>query len=199
MDDFSIKQQVSAYLLVLEPHEALKQSIQSVKAHFAEKFDCPAAKYGKPHIPLLNCMQVSMAETRWIPRLQRIIEAVTPFVVELCDFGHFPTHTIYIQVKTKNQIVELVKSLKQIQSMIKLDKTHKPHFITEPHLTVARKLAHWQFEQRWREYGNSQFTGKFIADHVLLMRKRMGETKYETIGRFKMLGLKQTVEQITLF
>jgi len=40
MDDFSIIQQVSAYLLVLEPHEALKQSIQSVKAHFAEKYDC---------------------------------------------------------------------------------------------------------------------------------------------------------------
>ncbi len=195
----SIEHQIAEYLLVLEPHEALKQTIQSVKQHFADNYDCPKAAYSKPHITLLKCMQFSMVETRWIPRLQRIVAAATPFMVELVDFGQFPTHTIYIQVKTKNQVVELVRSLKEIQSLIKLDKEHKPHFITDPHLTIARKLQHWQFEQGWNEYGNSQFTGRFMADHVLLMRKRMEEKKYEVIGRFKMLGVKQTIEQMQLF
>lgn len=199
MEHFSGEHAIAEYLLVLEPHEALKQTIQSVKQHFADSYDCPAAAYGKPHISLMKCMQFSMAETRWIPRLQRIIETVTPFMVELTDFGSFPTHTIYIQVKTKNQIIDLVKSVKPIQSMIRLDKEHKPHFMMEPHLTIARQLQHWQFEQGWKEYGNSQFTGRFMADQVLLLRKRTDEKRYETIGRFHMLGVKQTVEQTTLF
>ena len=199
MEQFSVEHDIATYLLVLEPHEALKQTIQSVKQHFATNYDCPQALYRKPHITLLKCMQFSMAETRWIPRLQRIVAAASPFMVELENFGEFPTHTIYIQVKTKNQIIELVKSLKAIQSMIKPDKEHKPHFITEPHITIARQLQHWQFEQGWREYGNSQFTGRFMADHVLLMRKRQKEKKYEIIGRFKMTGVQQTTEQMQLF
>jgi len=199
MNTFSTEHQIAEYLLVLEPHEALKQTIQSVKQYFADQYDCPAAVYSKPHITILKCMQFCMAESRWIPKLQRIVATAVPFMVELENFGNFPTHTIYIQVKTKNQIVELVKSLKEIQSLIKLDKEHKPHFVTEPHLSIARQLQHWQFEQGWREYGNSEFSGRFMADHVLLMRKRVEEKKYEVIGRFAMSGIQQTVEQMQLF
>ena len=140
-----------------------------------------------------------MAESRWLPRLERIVAAADPFMVELSDFGSFPTHTIFIQMKTKNPIIDLVKSLRPLQSMIKTDKDHKPHFIMDPHLTIARKLLPWQYEKGWLEYSNSQFTGKFMADHVLLMRKQMDTKKYEVIKRFKLLGQKQTIEQSSLF
>jgi 2'-5' RNA ligase len=189
----------SEYLLVLEPHEALQQQILQLKKHFAESYDCPTAVYSKPHITLLSCLQYTMAETRWIPRLERIIAAADPFMVELSDFGSFPTHTIFIQVKTKNTIIELVKSLRPLQPMIKTDKEHKPHFIMDPHMTIARKLLPWQYEKGWLEYSNTQFTGKFMANHVLLMRKQMDAKKYEVIQRFKLLGHKQTIEQSSLF
>ena len=189
----------SEYLLVLAPHEALQQQILQLKKHFAESYDCPTAVYSKPHITLLRCLQYTMAETRWIPRLERIVAAADPFMVELSDFGSFPTHTIFIQVKTKNPIIELVKSLRPLQPMIKTDKEHKPHFIMDPHMTVARKLLPWKYEKGWLEYSHSQFTGKFMADHVLLMRKQMDAKKYEVIKRFKLLGQKQTIEQSSLF
>jgi len=189
----------SEYLLVLAPHEALQQQILQLKKHFAESYDCPTAVYSKPHITLLSCLQYTMAETRWIPRLERIVAAADPFMVELSDFGSFPTHTIFIQVKTKNPIIELVKSLRPLQPMIKTDNEHKPHFIMDPHMTVARKLLPWQYEKGWLEYSHSQFTGKFMADHVLLMRKQMDAKKYEVIKRFKLLGQKQTIEQSSLF
>ncbi len=189
----------SEYLLVLAPHEALQQQVLQLKKHFADKYDCPTAVYSKPHITLLNCLQYTMAETRWIPRLERIIASADPFMVELSDFGSFPTHTIFIQVKTKNPIIELVKSLRPLQPMIKIDKEHKPHFIMDPHMTIARKLLPWQYEKGWLEYSNSQFTGRFMADHVLLMRKQMDAKKYEVIKRFKLLGQKQIIEQSSLF
>lgn len=190
---------LSEYLLVLEPNEALQQKVLQLKQHFAATYDCPTAVYIKPYITLLSCLQYTMAESRWLPRLERIIASTDPFMVELSDFGSFPTHTIFIQVKTKNPIIDLVKSLRPLQSMIKTDKDHKPHFIMDPHLTIARKLLPWQYEKGWLEYSNSQFTGKFMADHVLLMRKQMDTKKYEVIKRFKLLGQKQTIEQSSLF
>ena len=69
----------------------------------------------------------------------------------------------------------------------------------DPHLTIARKLLPWQYEKGWLEYSNNQFTGKFMADHVLLMRKQVGAKKYEIVKRFKLLGQKQTIEQSSLF
>lgn len=190
---------LSEYRLVLEPDEALGQTLLQIKKHFSETYACAAAMYSKPHIALLNCLQYTMAETRWIPRLKRIIAGTDPFMVELGDYGSFPTHTIFIQVKTKNQVTELVKSLRSLQPMIKADKEHKPHFIMDPHMTIARKLLPWQYEKAWLEYSNSQFSGRFMAGHVLLLRKYTDAKKYEVVGRYKMLSHKQTVKQSSLF
>lgn len=190
---------LSEYLLVLEPNEALQQKVLQLKQHFATTYDCPTAVYSKPHIILLSCSQYTMSESRWLPRLERIIAETDPFMVELSDFGSFPTHTIFIRVKTKNPIIDLVKSLRPLQPMIKTDKDHKPHFIMDPHLTIARKLLPWQYEKGWLEYSNSQFTGRFMADHVLLMRKQGNAKKYEIVKRFQLLGQKQIIEQSSLF
>ncbi len=62
---------------------------------------------------------------------------------------------------------------------MKIDKDNKPYFITEPHLTIARKLLPWQYEKGWLEYQHRNFHGRFIADHALLLKRKAGE-KYKT-------------------
>ncbi|MEO7489705.1 MAG: hypothetical protein ABIU77_21490, partial [Ferruginibacter sp.] len=42
------------YLLVLNPHEELRNKIMDVKKHFAEKFHSETALYSKPHLTLVN-------------------------------------------------------------------------------------------------------------------------------------------------
>ena len=44
-----------------------------------------------------------------------------------------------------------------------LNKDNKPHFMNDPHLTVARKLLPWQYEKGWLDYSHRHFTGRFIA------------------------------------
>ncbi len=191
---------VSDYLLVLEPHEALRTTIMEVKQSFANKYECPAAVYSKPHITLLRFMQFNMLESRIVQRMNAIIAGNPSFVVELENFGSFPTHTIYIEVKTKTQIVELVKSLRPVQRLLKFDQEHKPHFITEPHLTIARKLLPWQYEKGWLELSNSHFSGRFMANHVLLLRREIDSKKYELVKRFELLNVKKAeVRQTSLF
>jgi 2'-5' RNA ligase len=60
--------------------------------------------------------------------------------VELKDYGSFPSHTIFINVESKQQVQNLSKELRPAQQLMALNKDNKPHFINDPHLTIARKL-----------------------------------------------------------
>jgi 2'-5' RNA ligase len=94
------------------------------------------------------------------------------FKVELRDFGSFPSHTIFINVPTKVPVKELVKEIKKIQHLLKMDKEHKPHFIDDPFITIARKLLPWQYEKGWLEYSHRNFTGQvYCRQHVIAEKK----------------------------
>jgi 2'-5' RNA ligase len=123
-----------------------------------------------------------------------------PFKVELKDFGSFPTHSIYIQVTSKVPIQHLVRAIRsESQRLMKLDEEHKPLFIMEPHLTIARKLKPWQYEKGWLEYSNRHFTGKFIASEMTLLKKEEGETRFRIVERLNFQNLPVLTKQGELF
>lgn len=194
------QQSINEYLLIAQPHEDLYNKIMQVKQAFAEKYDCPLALYTKPHIILVNFVQWHMQEREVLERLQTLIAGFTPFQIKLDGFGSFPTHTIYLNVQTKNEVVQLVKGLKYVQSLLTLSKDSKPHFITEPHLNIARKLQPWQYEKGWLEYSHTSFTASFLVKEVLLLRKEIDTKKYYHIATFPLLNKSSTApKQVSLF
>ena len=114
------------------------------------------------------------------------------------NFGSFPSHTIYINILSKVPIVNAVKALRQAQRFMKIDKDNKPHFITEPHLTIARKLLPWQYEKGWLEYEQAHFHGRFIADHALLLKRKAGES-YRPVEKLLFQSIKTEIKQAALF
>ncbi len=187
------------YLLVLSPHEELWNKIKKVKHEFAEKYKSEHAKWGKPHITLANFVQLEMMEERLTNRLKTIAMSYHAFKVELKDFGSFPSHTIFINVDTQLQIKNLVKELRPAQQLMKLNKDNKPHFIDTPYITIATKLAPWQYEKAWLEYSHKQFTGKFIANEMLLLKRRVGDKPYQIVQRLEFMNLPVTTKQGELF
>jgi 2'-5' RNA ligase len=180
---------INEYLLVLNPHEELRNQIMQVKKEFNEAYKAPTAVWGKPHITLVNFLQYAMLEDRIVNRLKMVGTSCPPFKVELKDFNSFPSHTIFINVTTKEPVRNLVKQMKPFQQLMKLNKDNKPHFIDEPHLTVARKLVPWQYEKGWLEYSHKYFTGRFIADSMILLRRRVGDRAYQLVQRFEFMNL----------
>jgi 2'-5' RNA ligase len=81
---------------------------------------------------------------------------------------------------------------------MKIDKDNKPHFITEPHLTIARKLQPWQYEKGWQQLEHAGFHGRFIASHALLLKRKEGEY-YKQVEKFAFEGVKEEVKQTNLF
>lgn len=187
------------YLLVLQPHEALWNEIRTIKEKFANDYSCEQAKKGLPHITLIRFKQFQSTENYIRQSLRNNAKTLSPFKIELIDFGSFPSHTIYINILSKVPVMNTVKTLRQTaQKFMKIDKDNKPHFITEPHLTIARKLQPWQYEKGWLEYEQAHFHGRFIADHALLLKRKQGEY-YKQVEKFMFKGIKEEVTQAALF
>ncbi len=186
------------YLLVLQPHEELLNKVMHIKKEFAEKYEAPSAAFGKPQITLAKFSQLQMMEDRICNRLKMIAMAMPAFKVELKDFGSFPSHTIYINVDTKVAVKLLIKHLKTAQQLLKT-KEQKPHFMEESHLTIARQLLPWQFEKGWLEYSHRHFTGRFIANSMLLLRRAEGSKSYQPVQRFEFLNMPVVTKQGVLF
>jgi 2'-5' RNA ligase len=178
------------YLLVINPHEELRQKIISIKNNFYETYQAETAKWGKPHVTLATWKQYQLTEQRIINHLQTIALGFKPIKIELSQFGSFPSHTIYINVATKTPLQNLVKQIRtDTQRLMKLNDDNKPHFIVEPYITIARKLLPWQYEKAWLEYSHKNFTAKFIADGMLLLKRPIGTLKYEIVQRFQFENL----------
>ena len=191
---------VYEYLLVITPHEELSQRIGKVREEFGEKFKTGSAGNGRAQVALVIFFQYEMMEERIINRLRTIAMGYPPFKVELKDFGSFPTHTIYIGVTSKVPVQNLVKEIRSdAQRLMKLNDDHKPHFILEPHVTIARKLVPWQYEKGWLEYSHKHFTGRFIAEGMTLLKRPAGEIKYKVAERFSFQNLPVTTRQGELF
>jgi len=198
--DFLPGYKVYEYLVVLHPHRELWEKIMKVKEEFANVYKSDHARWGKPHITLVNFIQYGMMEDRIVNRLNAVAMGQYPFKIELKDFGSFPSHTIYINVSTKVPVQDLIKTIRaDSQRLMKLNDDNKPHFIMEPHLTIGRKLQPWQYEKGWLEYSNKNFTGRFIADGMLLLKRPVGDLKYQIVKRFEFQNLPVVTKQGELF
>jgi 2'-5' RNA ligase len=188
------------YLLVLSPHKELAERLMDVKMKFADAYEIEHGSKGRPQVALANFLQYEMMQERLMNRLRIVSMGATPFKVELRDFGSFPSHTIFINIVTKVQVQNLVKAIRhEAQKLMKLNDDNKPHFILEPHLTIARKLLPWQYEKGWLEYSNKNFTGRFIADSMVLLRRPVGEMKYQVVGKFEFQNMPVLTKQGELF
>lgn len=173
------------YLLVITPTGNVWEQISDIKDYFSINYKHSFARSTKPHITLVQFMQREIVEEKIIKRFKNIAKAQAPIKIELKDFGNFPSHTIFINVTSKVPLTNLSRSLRVAQPLLKFSPDDKPFFLTEPHVTIARKLVPWQHEKAWIEYSNSSFTGRFIANKMTLLRRKVDHIKYEYVADFE--------------
>lgn len=187
------------YMLVIAPHEDLRERILKEREIFGEKFSVITSAF-RPHILLGRFSQYEMKEERIVTRLKALAMGQYPFKVELNGFGSFPSHTIFINATSKEPIGHLVKAIKtKAGLMMKLDKEHKPYFSAEPMINIARKLQPWQYEKGWLEYQHRDFRAKFIADQMLLLKRYEGSTGWQIKAQLRFENLPVNTTQGVLF
>jgi 2'-5' RNA ligase len=191
---------ICEYLLVLNPHEDLAQKIAAIRSEFNTEFKVDQKVGARPNLAIARFMQYEMMEERIVNRLNTVAMGHYPFKVELKDFGSFPSHTIYINVTSKLPVQELTKAVRaETQRLMKLNDDNKPYFIMEPHIIVSMKLKPWQYEAGWLKYSHKNFTGRFIADSLLLLKRPHGEKSWQIRKRFELLNMPVNTKQGELF
>ncbi len=191
--------QLNEYMLVISPHEELRKRILAVKKEFAEKYSCPQALWTKPHLMLSRFTQMEMMEERILQRMRVTAMGFYPLKIELKDFGSYPAHSVFINILSREPVKELIREIKESQRLLKPDNDHKPYFTEDPHLLISSKLAAWQYEKGWLEYSHRHFTGRFIADGMLLLKRRSGEKAWQILERLEFQNLPVAVRQAELF
>jgi len=181
---------INEYQVILNPHDDLQERIKHVQEGFATTYKTEYKLGGRPNVGLVTWMQYEMYEARLRERLKLVGLEYPPFKVELKDFGSYPSHTIFINVASRLPVQNLIREIRErAQMFMKLNPETKPHFLQEPHITVARKLKPWQYEKGWLEYSHKHFTGKFIADAMLLLKRPQGTKSWQIAERFTFMNL----------
>ena len=189
---------LNEYKLVIPLPDALQQKISGIRTEFGQHFSYKPDQ-GRVHISLVMFSQLEMMEDKITQRLKSISMGEAPFKVELRDYGSYPSHTIFIKIATREPLKKMMRSVRDIQNILRTDKQHKAHFLQDPVISIARKLKPWQYEKAWLEYSHRQFTGRFIADALLLLKRAEGSIPWQIVERMELQNLPVITKQGGLF
>lgn len=185
------------FRIALLPHQDLRRKIMQVREKFAQKYqieNIPRAAF----LTLASFTILRMQEERLIQRLNHLSMSLRPFKVDIRDFGSYPDHSIFLSLANHAPVKELVSSIQQFRSLMKLGEL-KPHFLRDFNFLVAGRLKPWQYEKGWEEYQYKQFTGSFIAKEMVLLRKATAGGKFQVVQHLEFRDLPVAVTQGELF
>ncbi|MEO6933309.1 MAG: 2'-5' RNA ligase family protein [Chitinophagaceae bacterium] len=186
------------YMLVLQPHEELRNKILSARKDFSDAYQSISTSGGKPHVLIAKFTVWHMMEEKIINRLKVIAMGFAPFKAQIKDYGSFPSHTIYLNFTTIIPVKSLTGEIKKIKRLLK-SPDHEPFFTNDPYIPIARKIKSEDYENAWKEYSTKHFTGSFIADGMLLLKRREGERAYQVAQRLEFMNLPVVTRQGSLF
>ncbi|MFT3904351.1 MAG: 2'-5' RNA ligase family protein [Niabella sp.] len=188
------------YLLIIEPRKDLSDRIMEIKSGFAKTYQANECTKSLPHLTLVRFKQSLYMEEKIRGKLRNICNHKSTLCIALSGYGSFPAHTIYINVNSRIAVQDIVRTIRtETQTMLKPNNDNKPHFILEPHITIARQLKSWQYEKGWRAFQHKNFSSSFIATNLLMLRKQDDENHYSPIERFEFQNIPIPGKQTSLF
>ena len=168
------------YMLLLSPPATIKNKVWDIKKEFHRRHNHSQAAQSAPHITLANFWLDDKHEDDLLKKIDEMNTHQSPVEVDLKNFSHFKTHTIYIDVVNPSAIIRLVKSLKEKLGL----HSSQSFFPMKPYMSIARGLREDQFEKAYPDFEQHEFRASFISDRMLLMKKESSDSKYRVIKEF---------------
>ena len=191
---------VYEYFLILSLPLPLQQEILELRKKFVAEYNPWYSIKGKPSLALAHFLQYEEVEERFILFLKKLAQESPPFVITLKDFASFPSHTIYIKPISAGPLRVLIKGIQSGgRQLMRINEQTKPMFMSEPHISIARKLSSEEYERSWPGYQGEHFSGEFSADAMILLKRPHGQKSWVLAGKFEFLNLSLFPEQGKLF
>lgn len=175
------------YLLVVHPAADVYAEIALEKENFYNTYNEKVAIKTKPHITVANFLAKEVMEETIIRYVHRILSTQKSFTVMLNNYSGFPPHTVYARVQDHGPFKQLAASLKVVDQYIKNNGCPPAHFITHPHLSIARRLKQNVYEKAMFEYSQKTFHASFLVDELVLLKRQTQFDKCKQVNVFKLL------------
>lgn len=187
------------FKIIICPNDDFRNKIVDTWRECCELLKISAAPYNPVEVLVMNFTSFQSVQDRLLRRIHFIAMGSKPFKIGFRDFQPVPAHSIYFKASEKNAFSEFVKKVsKETQPLLSIPGKDDPYFANEPIIYLATRLLPWQFEKGSHIYSNSSFQGAFMADQILLMRRKKDETRYTALQSFSLMGL-ETATQTNLF
>ena len=160
------------YLLVAKPCDNVYKQVVDEKESFYNAFNEKVAIKTKPHITIANFLAKEVMEETIIRWMNRAIGIQPRFSVLLNNYGGFPPHTIYIRIQQHQPFKQLAIALKPIDQYVRSNNCPQMHLVTNPHLSIARRLPTNVFEQAMMTYSQKSFHASFEVNELILLRRQ---------------------------
>lgn len=162
----------SMYYAAIVCPERVNEKILLFKNHMKAQFGCTVALKSPAHITLVAPFwfendrekELSMA-------LRSFWSEQEPFEINLDGFDHFNKRVLFVSVN-RNPALKLLKEELEwhLVSVFtgRIEKEDRPF---HPHVTIAgRDMQLSHFEKAWTFFSKKEFSEKFIADSVSLLK-----------------------------
>ena len=188
------------YKIILVPPEEVAAAFHQFRADLVTTYSIERTGTSTPQIILANFLQNEAVEAKLVERLARLAKTVSPLRIMFNGFGAYPGHTIFMQIDEGEKLMVLVKEMKmRLAQLLKCGTLSSPGFMSNPHLTLVRKLPAWKFAPAWAVYKDKTFTATYTAHTLTLVRRAPGQPDYRIIGNFPLDGTDAPATQLGLF
>ena len=174
------------YLLVAKPDASVDAQVMEEKQFFSTRFKAPIAAKTKPHITVANFLAGEAMEETIIRWMHRIISNKKSFRVTLDQYGAFRPHTIYLRVQDHQPFQQLAKELKVVDQYIRGYGCPEMHLITNPHVTIARRLEQTTYSEAVKVYSEKTFHASFDVKELVLLRRM---NQFDSCKQVNVFGL----------
>ncbi|RPD43520.1 MULTISPECIES: 2'-5' RNA ligase family protein [Chitinophagaceae] len=189
---------VHEYRLIVPLPETMQQKVQALRTDLHQRHGVKEGWSLKPSLTLAKFFAYEKSEDKLVERLQQTVMGLHPQMIELKDFAAYPSHTLYIPMAGRGMFAEFFKEIKKLKWLMQVPQ-QDPQFFAEPHLVLAHGLKPLKFIGMWMELEHRQFTGRFKADALLLLRRSAPGSRYEVLRRMELLSRGAEVRQGVLF
>jgi 2'-5' RNA ligase len=175
------------YLLVVNPSPDVNKQIMEEKQYFFDLYKEKVAVKTKPHITVANFLAKEAMEETIIRYMHRIISTQKSFIVTCNNYSGFPPHTIFIRVLNKSPFRQLAASLKVIDAYVQSNGYPPARLITNPHITIARRLQERVYEKAMLNYSQKLFHASFVASELVLLKRKDHFDTCKQVTVFKLM------------
>lgn len=176
------------YLLFVPPNQRVNSRVNGIKRN-AYGVCNGQGIYTPPHVTVASFSAHQRLEPSLMHTLQEVCNNHQQFMVSLQGYAGFDCDdksSLHIKVEDHQPLLKLVRDLRILNAILKNNGCRTAGFVNNPHLTVVRGLLHSNYTRAMHFYGNKRFGDSFIANRLVLVKRRVTDRKSQLVTTFQL-------------